>query len=167
MSRFANIPKDDIFLKRLLFAIESNDKEFKFTRGTTRKDISFKLGFNSVKEFNSYVDFSSTKYFRIDEIFIIIDCLSSNSQKIVFDYICSKYDFLCFDSALSNNLDISLESILLHITSTNGELSKHFLEAVKDNNIDENEKQKLNSIAYQFRSLLRTFEAKIKGFDND
>lgn len=169
MSRLSTILKDSPLYKAIAKSFFNQDKTFGLSKGTTRAEITEALGHKTVKEFNNFLSDSptSTKYLRVEELFIIIENLETSSQKIILDYICSKFGFICLDSASADDTNNSLETILLQLSSTNGELSKEFLESVKDGSINDYEREKLNSIAYMFRSLLRTFEMKIKGSEND
>lgn len=107
-----------------------------------------------------------TKQLKVIDFICILDNLDTKHQKIILDNLCQKYNFVCCDTAATQNNNQSLEHILLSITSTNGDLSKEFIEAIKDNNISSDEHNKLNAIAYNFRSLLRTFENKINKVSN-
>ena len=106
------------------------------------------------------------KQLKVIDLLSILDNLDSKHRKIILDNLCQRYDFVCLDSAAAENNNKSLEHILLEITSTNGDLSKEFINAINDNNISNDELEKLNFIAYHFRSLLRTFENKIKRISN-
>lgn len=169
MSRLSTIVKDSTLYKKLTLAFFKHDRTFALDKGTTRKDITDALGHNSVKEFNNFLSDapSSTKYLRVEELFIILENLETSSQKIILDYINTKFGFVCSEAAKPIEDNSSLETLLLKITSTNGEFTKEFLKAVEDGEIDEYENKKLNDIAYVFRSLIRTFELKKKGSSND
>ncbi len=162
MSRLSNILKDTKLYKAFSYAFSEYDKSFDLKRGTARKQVSEDLGLKDTNLLNKYFDESSTKYLRIEELFIILNTLDKPQQKIILDYICNKYDFQCLDTADTKKSNQSLETLLLSITATNGDLSKEFISSMEDGNISEHEEDTLNSIAYQLRSLLRTFEGRIK-----
>lgn len=162
MSRLTEILKDTKLYKTFSYAFAQYDKSFDLKRGTARKQAAEDLGLKDTNILNKYFDESSTKYLRIEELFIIIGSLDKPQQKIILDYICNKYDFQCLDTAETKESNQSLETLLLSVTATNGDLSKKFIESMEDGQISEQEEQGLNSIAYQLRSLLRTFEARIK-----
>ncbi|RXJ82635.1 phage regulatory CII family protein [Arcobacter sp. F2176] len=107
------------------------------------------------------------KQLKVIDLISILDNLDTKHRKIILDNLCQKYDFVCLDSAITQSNNISLEHILLNITSTNGELSSNFLQALEDGNISHDENKLLKEIAYKFRSLLRIFEFKINGISND
>lgn len=117
----------------------------------------------SEKQLPKYLNSNDdTKSLKIDDLLLILDNLDKPHQKLILDYLAQRYQgtFL-FNDSLNENSQ-SLEHILLSITATDGELSKQFLNAIEDNNIDDNEKTQLNEIAYRLRSLLRIFESRIK-----
>ncbi|MGM0518185.1 MAG: hypothetical protein ACQERD_00920 [Campylobacterota bacterium] len=167
MSRLSNILKDTNLYKKIAYAFNLNDKSFGLKKGMTRLECTTDLGLKTVKEFNNYFDPLSSKYFRIEELFIILESVDKPQQKIILDYICNKYDFTCQDTADINNTNNTLENILLNITATQGRLTQDFIQAIEDDDITDIENDKLNSIAYELRSLVRTFENRIKAFRND
>lgn len=168
MSRLSTIPKDEKLYTKLKYAFSKYDESFDLPRGTCRKNITNKLGFKTVKEFNNYLDLYENKFLRIEELFIIISCLDSEQQKLILDYLSQKYDFICNYSAVTDpTINNTLENILLNLSATNGSLIKNFLDAIQDKNINEYEKEALKDIAYNLRTLLVNFESRINEFDND
>lgn len=108
------------------------------------------------------------KQLKVIDLLAILDNLDDEHRKIILDNLCQKYNFQCLSTSPGVKTSQNLEHILLNITSTNGDLSKEFLLSIQDNNIDKQEKEKLNKIAYDLRSLLRTFENRInKESSND
>lgn len=130
------------------------------------------LGFKK-NYFNVFLPYSEKQYpkyinpcddshnLKITDLQIILEKLDTPNKKIILDSLCQTHGFLCVDSAETENNDNSLERILLNITSTDGALSKTFLEATQDNEIDDFERTELKAISYSLRSLLRVFENRI------
>lgn len=130
------------------------------------------LGLNK-SHFNKYLPYSDsqipkylnpndeTKNLKIIDLPLILNNLDNQHKKLILDSICQSHGFVCTVEASKENNDKSLENILLRITATNGNLSSEFIEALEDGKISDIENEKLNQIAYQLRSLIRTFEARI------
>lgn len=131
------------------------------------------LGFNK-GFFSKFLPYTTTQYpkyinpnedshnLKITDLETIINNLDTFHSKLILDYLCQLKGFVCVpESSESDNKFLSLESLLLNITATNGNLANSFLVAVQDGNINQDEKEQLKSIAYQLREFLITFENRI------
>lgn len=131
------------------------------------------LGFNK-GFFSKFLSYSETQYpkyinpnedshnLKITDLETIINNLDTFHSKLILDYLCQLKGFVCVeDSIQSDNKFSSLENLLLHITATNGNLANSFLSALKDGNINQDEKEQLKTIAYQLREFLITFGNRI------
>lgn len=131
------------------------------------------LGFNK-GFFSKFLPYSETQYpkyinpnedshnLKITDLETIINNLDTFHSKLILDYLCQLKGFVCVeDPTQSDNKFSSLENLLLHITATNGNLANSFLVALKDGNINQDEKEQLKTIAYQLREFLITFENRI------
>lgn len=130
------------------------------------------LGLNKT-HFNKFLPYSDsqvakylnpnddTKNLKIIDLPLILNNLDSQHKKLILDSICQSHGFICTEQTPGQNNSNSLENILLNITATNGSLANEFLVALEDGEISQEENEKLSTIAYQLRSLIRTFEARI------
>ena len=135
---------------------------FTDTLGVKRAYFSKFLPYSD-SQFNKYLNpQDETKNLKLTDFIHIIDNLDRSSQFEMIDWFCEQYDFTIVDNQKELKNNETLETLLLKMTSTNGTLSNQFLEAIKDDDINDYEQSELKSIARQFRSLLRTFENRLE-----
>ncbi|RXK01500.1 hypothetical protein CRV02_08300 [Arcobacter sp. CECT 8989] len=145
------------FNKIIDFAVEKFCNSIGFNKNFFSQFLPY-----SESQFPKYINHNDdTKNLKSHDLIHILDNLDKPHQKLILDYLAQRYEatFIFNDSLDDNNQ--SLEHILLSITATDGELSKQFLNAIEDNNIDDNEIKQLKEIAYKLRSLLRVFESRV------
>jgi hypothetical protein len=168
MSRFDNIPKDEKLTSIITLALKQSDISLSLPRGTTRKLVTKNLGLKTTKEFNNYLLPFESKYFRIEELFLILDVLENDEQKLILDYIANKYDFILSHAAAANTNITNLDNSLFNINSLVGKLNQKYLEyKTSDDKLDELEIENLLSNSYHVRQALIDNENKLRSLLHD
>lgn len=107
---------------------------------------------------------NTDKNLKITDLELILSHLDSFHKKMILDSLCHQFGFVCVDSAemMEKGIYQNMETLLLTISATNGDLANCFLNAVQDGNINDLEKDSLQKIAYDLRAFLVLFESRIK-----
>lgn len=152
------------YTSRLLNVIEYSINSF-------CNSLGFKAGFfsqflpYSENQYPKYINpTDSTHNLKITDLELIFSNLDNSHKKIILDSLCQSNGFVCVDSNAStpNGIFTNIETLLLAISATNGDLAGTFLSSIQDGNINAYEKEELNQIAYKLRAFLITFESRIK-----
>ena len=152
------------YISKLLNVIEYSINSF-------CNSLGFKSGF-----FSQFLPYSENQYpkyinptdlthnLKITDLELIFSNLDNSHKKIILDSLCQSNGFICVDSneTLLNGIFTNIETLLLAISATNGDLAGTFLSSIQDGNINDYEKEELNQIAYKLRAFLITFESRIK-----
>lgn len=147
---------------KLLNLIDYSVTSFCSSLGFKKAFFSKFFGYSEVQTLKFLNPNNSEKNLKVTDLEVIINNLDTFHSKMILDYLCQLKGFVCVpDSTQSDNKFSSLENLLLHITATNGTLANSFLEALKDGNINLEEKEQLKTIAYSLREFLITFENRI------
>lgn len=158
MSRLSNIPKDIKLLKIINLALHEFGNEFSVTSSKYFAIKTFFKGLNASAQFTNLLQPHNEKYLKVDELLLILDNLGTH-KKIILDELCSRYGYICSSSAPDTNTDNNFEKLFLDVANVNGKISAKYLEAIKDGNIDNEEKKQLDNLLYQFRALVRGYES--------
>ncbi|RLA83630.1 MAG: hypothetical protein DRG78_03850 [Epsilonproteobacteria bacterium] len=150
--------KNEDLLKAINLALFEFSNEFNVT---SSKHFSNKLGFKNSSQFTNMFQLHNEKYIKVDELLKLMDNLGAHN-KIILDFLCSRYDYTCSISANESCTNETLKDLLLSISGDNGSLINRFKTAISDNNIDDEEKQQLLNESNQIRSLLVEFENQLK-----
>lgn len=153
-----NIANNSKLTKVVHHAIDLFCNNLGFTKGYFSKYLPYSET-QSLKYMNPN---NNDKHFKITDLEIILNNLDKEHKKIILDSLCHTHGFICVDSANSSNNSLNVESLLLKISASNGNLADNFLIALQDGKLTSDEKQSLAHIAYCFRSLLIEFENKLK-----
>lgn len=161
MSRLDHLHKDQEFLK----AVDLAFLEFSNRYGvTSSKYFAEKLKYNTPNEFQNHLQPYNNKFLKIDEFFIILTHLGDH-RKILLDFICNKYDYICSKKAQydSKNTDYkNIKETLLDIAGSNGSIFNDYVNFTSDNELDKKEIEQLIKASYQTRALLNEFEDMLK-----
>ena len=125
-------------------------------------DILSITGHNKNNTFLNLINFNTGKYLKVDELLLILDNAGTH-QKILLDYLCSKYNFTCSHIARTQTSSTdNIKDLLLSIGAQSGDIFKSFLEYSQDNDLSSQEIKELIKISYQSRALLNEFESNLK-----
>ena len=157
MPRYLN--KDIGFLKALDFAFLEFESQF---GKSATKFFSQKIGFNTSNQLSNKIQHFSIAHLNIDEVFIILDNLGKH-KKIILDYICDKYDYVCSPKAKNEQATKyeNIKDLLLKVTGNNGCLVNDFTDFNIDDELDKNELLALKKRSYGSRSTLVQFELEL------
>lgn len=100
----------------------------------------------------------NTKEFKLSDLEIILSNLDTQHKKPILDYLCQSHGFICSSAANSNNDLENLKDTLLNISTSHGLLASQYLEAIKDEEITQNELEALLKASYNVRQILANFE---------
>lgn len=164
MSRLSNIPKDEALINTVKLACIDFENSLGLKRGEARKQLIKALNLKSTNELNNYFNAYENKFFRIEELFIILDVFELEQQKLILDYIADKYNFVLTTKAESSKNDFNLDKSLLNINALTGALNLKYIEyKTNDNILDEIEIENLLSESYHARQALVNYENKLRG----
>lgn len=164
MSRLSNIPKDEALINTIKLACIDFENSLGLKRGEARKQLIKALNLKSTNVLNNYFNAYENKFFRIEELFIILDVFELEQQKLILDYIADKYNFVLTTKAESTKQDFNLDKSLLNINALTGALNLKYIEyKTNDNILDEIEIENLLSESYHARQALVNYENKLRG----
>ena len=164
MSRLSNILKDENLINKIKLACIDFENNLGLKRGEARKLLVKALNLKSTNELNNYFNTFENKFFRIEELFIILDVFEVEQQKIILDYIADKYDFVLTTKAEASKHDFNLDKSLLNINAITGALNLKYIEyKTNDNILDDLEIENLLSESYHVRQALVNYENKLRG----
>jgi hypothetical protein len=163
MTRFVNIPEYEDFFKNLKLALHNFSVEHNVTTNQHFADVLCIKGLNKHQMFASLLNPSTGKDLKVRELILLLDNLTSDTQKDVLDFLAKRYGFIVSESVVAANTTDSLKDILLNINSINGDVSKEYLLSIRDNEISKSELDTISKLLYQARAVIREFELKLEG----
>jgi hypothetical protein len=99
------------------------------------------------------------KVFKITDLELILDNLDTPHQKLILDYLCQKYGFVCSQSADIDTLqDDNIKDMLIALSASNGNLANCYINSVDDNVLSDEEIEELLNLSYKTRQQLINFE---------
>ncbi|AXH10053.1 hypothetical protein AHALO_1687 [Malaciobacter halophilus] len=157
MSRLTkHIPFYEDFTKKIKLSLHNFGVNNSVTSNSYFANLLGFKGDNANTQFSNYVN-GNGKNFTTRELIRLIE-LMGNDSKPILDYMCDKAGFVCSERATPHKHIEDIRDILQKFSIDNGLLNASFLNAIKDNNIDEEETKQLKELSYQFRARLLQFE---------
>lgn len=155
MSRLDQLLKDEDFLNVLDLAFDKFEE--KNPKVDANKFFANLLNYKTVNEFLNHFQPHSNRYLKVDELIIILANLGE-SKKYVLDWLCVQYGFLCIPQIKSDQKQENFQEIFMEISYISGELAKYYQEYNKDNKLDSDEKEELNKLLYNFRTIIASYQ---------
>jgi hypothetical protein len=128
------------------------------------------LGFNR-GYFNQFLPYSENqlpkyfnpnddnKSFKITDLEIILDNLDQPHQKLILDYLCQRYDFVCSSSAETDIIENdNIKDMLIALSAKNGNLANCYINSIQDDILTDDEIDELLSLSYETRQKLINLE---------
>lgn len=104
-----------------------------------------------------------TKSFKITDLELILDNLDQPHQKLILDYLCNRYGFVCSESAEANKTNNdNIKDMLIVLSAKNGNLANCYINSIEDNILSDEEIEVLLSLSYETRQKLINFETTLK-----
>lgn len=132
------------------------------------------LGFNR-GYFNQFLPYSENqlpkyfnpnddnKSFKITDLELILDNLDTPHQKLILDYLCQRYNFVCSMSAQADKInDDNIKDMLIKLSAKNGNLANCYINSINDDILTDDEIEHLLSLSYMTRQNLINFENVLK-----
>jgi hypothetical protein len=167
MSRLKNILKNLDLLKKIKLAMLEFGNEFNVTPNQYFADKLHFKNLSASVQFSNLFQPHNEKYLKLDEFLIILDNLSSH-RKIILDYLCNKYDYVCTPKAYNQTLNTeNIRDLLLNISSKQGYLFQNYLNYASDNMLDSQEIEILLQNSYQARATITEFENNLKSLKKE
>lgn len=157
---YSKEPKTSKLLNVIDYAVNSFCSSLGFNKSFFSKFLPY-----TEAQFPKYMNPKETTHnLKITDFELIMENLDTQNKKLILDSLCHQNGFVCVESATcsDNGIYKNIETLLLTISATNGDLASNFLKAVQDGNINDLEKESLNKIAYDLRAFLVLFESRIK-----
>ena len=157
---YFNHPKTSKLLNVIDYAVNSFCSNLGFYKSFFSKFLPY-----TESQFPKYMNPKESSHnLKITDFELIMENLDIQNKKMILDSLCHQFGFVCVDSAemMEKGIYQNMETLLLTISATNGDLANCFLNAVQDGNINDLEKDSLQKIAYDLRAFLVLFESRIK-----
>lgn len=104
-----------------------------------------------------------TKSFKITDLELILNNLDQSHQKLILDYLCQRYGFVCSESAQADKVnDDNIKDMLIQLSAKNGNLANCYINSMTDNCLGDDEIEELLNLSYETRQKLISFETTLK-----
>ena len=160
------LQKDVEFYKLVDFCFDSYEKYHEEYNINARQYFAPFMGYNGVNgsvqvgtvlNTESYPP-ANPKPFNIDQLLNLLKEMEQFADPLV-DEICKRHGgTFTRDTNVEGSSDNSVKDQLLQVTSVSGQLTSKFLEYMSDGNLDTNEADDLEKIAFIARQQLKVFE---------
>lgn len=160
MSRINYIPEYENFFKTVKFSINKYGKNNSITAFSHFADLlNFPQNNNSSSNFGKLLSPGTDKDLKVRELLLVLEELD-HEKKYILDSMCKMFDYICIP-AVDKKPIVSFEKFFIDVSLISGKIAEKFQEFNKDNTIDNFESQELNSLMYDFRVLIRSYEFEV------